>query len=68
MARNHIHLSQGYNATSGMRNSCDLLIEIDVQMAMQDGVIFFKSQNGVILTEGIDGFLNKKYFKLVKDR
>ena len=68
MARNHIHLGQGLNAQSGMRKSCDLIIEIDVEKAMNDGIQFFRSENGVILTSGIDGYLHKKYFKQVKTK
>ena len=68
MTRNHIHMSQGYNALSGMRKSCDLFIEIDVEKAMKDGIIFYQSENGVILTSGLNGFLDKKYFKIVKSK
>lgn len=72
MARNHIHMTTGYpgdaDVISGMRNSCEVFIEIDVKKAMDDGIIFFRSANGVVLTSGRDGVLDRKYFKNVKVR
>ncbi|KAJ7212089.1 KptA family-domain-containing protein [Mycena pura] len=70
MARNHIHLAQGIvgeNVMSGMRKSSQILIFIDVQRAIDDGVNFFLSSNGVILTEGNEqGILGTKYFARVE--
>jgi len=70
MARNHIHLAQGIvgeNVMSGMRKSSQVLIFIDVQRAIDDGVNFFLSSNGVILTEGNEqGILETKYFARVE--
>ncbi|KAJ8503061.1 hypothetical protein ONZ45_g11188 [Pleurotus djamor] len=69
MQRNHIHLAQGLvdeGVVSGMRNSSQILILIDVPKALNDGIQFFLSANGVVLTEGDeDGFLAPKYFKRV---
>ncbi|TFK69324.1 hypothetical protein BDN72DRAFT_768167 [Pluteus cervinus] len=69
MQRNHIHLAQGVGADikSGMRKSSQIFIYINVQKALDDGVKFFLSDNGVVLTEGEDGFLATKYFLLVED-
>ena len=36
-----------------------------MELAMKDGIKFFKSTNNVILTEGINGILPTKYFKSV---
>jgi len=73
MARNHIHLATGKlgdeGVISGMRASHaknGVLIFIDVPKAMADGIRFFLSANGVVLTEGEDGILDKKYFKRVE--
>ena len=67
MTRLHIHFAPGYpkdkGVISGMRSSCDILIEIDMAAAMKDGIQFFLSSNNVILTEGIEGVLPPKYFK-----
>jgi 2'-phosphotransferase len=38
---------------SGMRTSCDIIIEIDLASAMKDGIDFYISSNSVILTEGV---------------
>lgn len=65
MSRNHIHFTDQYpedKPISGMRNSCNLFIEIDVQKAMQDGVKFFLSKNNVILSAGINGVISREYF------
>lgn len=61
MNRNHIHCASSTNALSGMRSNCDLIVEIDSVAAMGDGIVFYISKNGVILTEGIDGVLPPKY-------
>ncbi|KAF0554876.1 putative tRNA 2-phosphotransferase [Gigaspora margarita] len=72
MARNHIHLATGLFGTesviSGMRKNCDLFIYINLSKAMEDGIRFFRSANEVILTEGVNGLLNPKYFLKVVDK
>lgn len=44
MARNHIHFAIGMpgnnEVISGMRGSCDVVIEIDAAKAMKDGIVF----------------------------
>ncbi|KII87268.1 hypothetical protein PLICRDRAFT_69694, partial [Plicaturopsis crispa FD-325 SS-3] len=70
MNRNHIHLAQGVggkNVISGMRKSSDVLIYIDVQKALNSGIRFFLSDNGVVLTEGDErGFLSPEFFSKVE--
>jgi len=70
MKRNHIHFVpsdsvQGKGVISGMRYNCQLLIYIDIQYALEDGIKFFLSENNVILSSGINGKLSPKYFKKV---
>jgi len=50
-----------------MRSSCDVLIYIDLEKALEDGIKFYKSENGVVLTEGVDGegYLPNDYFRQV---
>jgi ERI1 exoribonuclease 3 len=50
-----------------MRNSCDIIVEIDVVKAMEDGYKFLKSKNDVILLpgKGPEGQLPPCYFKNV---
>ncbi|MBN3304695.1 TRPT1 phosphotransferase, partial [Amia calva] len=67
MARTHIHLAPGLpgkeGVISGMRRDCELAIFIDVQKALGDGISFFWSENGVLLTPGdSEGILAPKYF------
>lgn len=71
MTRNHIHLteSEHFNVEiSGFRSSSEILIYINVRKAMADGIVFYRSANNVILTEGIDGVLSNEYFAKVIDR
>ncbi len=44
-----------HEVISGMRTTCDLFIEIDVEKAVHDGIKFFESKNKVILSSGLDG-------------
>lgn len=67
MKRTHIHLAPGLpgedGVISGMRKDCDLAIFIDVPKALSDGIQFFWSDNGVLLTTGnTEGKLLPKYF------
>lgn len=69
MNRIHIHFAPGMpkeeGVISGMRGSCDIIIEIDMEAAMKDGIPFFISTNSVLLTEGVEGLLPAKYIKKV---
>jgi 2'-phosphotransferase len=71
MQRNHIHFATGLlgeeGVISGMRYNCTVLIYIDLERALKDGILFFKSENGVVLTEGLngEGYLPKEYFSKV---
>lgn len=58
MGRNHVHFSRGLPETdegviSGMRKDAELLIYVDIEAALRDGMEWWKSDNGVILTSGI---------------
>ncbi|OSD04883.1 hypothetical protein PYCCODRAFT_1443678 [Trametes coccinea BRFM310] len=70
MTRNHIHLAQdvaGSGVVSGMRNSSQILIYVDVQKAIDAGIKFCISANGVVLTEGDErGFLAPQFFSRVE--
>ncbi|KAL6307216.1 KptA family-domain-containing protein [Sparassis latifolia] len=69
MSRNHIHLAQGVpgDGVISMRKSSQILIYIDVQKALDDGVKFYLSDNAVVLTEGdAAGYLRPQYFSRVE--
>ena len=75
MSRNHIHFSKGLpedtaaDVISGMRNDAELLFYIDVQKSMDDGIEWWISDNGVVLTEGDkEGKIAPKYWKKVVGR
>jgi len=44
---------------SGMRENCDLYIEINLERCLKDGMKFFESKNKVILSPGIDGVISR---------
>ena len=74
MGRNHIHMAIGMpqdsGVISGMRMSCQIVIEINIAKAMfgQEKLPFFVSNNNVILCEGLnDGSLPVQYFRSVLD-
>ncbi|KAI8997749.1 phosphotransferase KptA/Tpt1 [Pilobolus umbonatus] len=72
MGRNHIHLAAGLpsdtHVISGMRKSSDVFIYIDTDKARKDGILFYLSKNGVILTDGKKGVLSPIYFDKVVDK
>lgn len=72
MSRNHLHCSTGTpeeGVVSGMRKDAELVVEIDVERSLEDGLQWWQSENGVILTEGDEhGTVSSKYFRSVKGR
>ncbi|ESK86532.1 trna phosphotransferase 1 [Moniliophthora roreri MCA 2997] len=71
MKRNHIHLAQGLTGQtiSGMRKSATVFIYVNVALAISDGIKFFLSDNGVVLSEGDKtGLLSPRYFEKVEVR
>lgn len=66
MDRQHIHIAKGFDASSGKRNNCNLIVYVNMSQAMEDGIEFYESTNGVILTEGINGILPAKYLSYVE--
>ncbi|CAM9360250.1 unnamed protein product, partial [Heterosigma akashiwo] len=72
MTRNHIHFASGLpsdnGVMSGMRRSAEIWIFLDLKRALEDGIEFFLSSNGVILTPGDQrGVLSPLYFSRVVD-
>ncbi|XP_053824135.1 tRNA 2'-phosphotransferase 1 isoform X4 [Vidua chalybeata] len=67
MGRQHLHLAGGLpgdpGVHSGMRSDSEIAIIIDGPRALADGIPFFRSANGVILTPGdAQGRIPPKYF------
>ena len=73
MNRNHMHFAAGLpgenGVISGMRKSCEVYIYVDAIRCARDGIVFFRSDNGVLLTAGVnnEGELPISYFSHVKD-
>jgi len=72
MKRNHIHFATGLpngqkSPISGMRSSSEIYIYISGKKCAEDAIPFYRSDNGVILTAGVDekGLLPLKYFDKV---
>lgn len=72
MKRNHIHFASGLpkydnSVISGMRKTCTIYIYLDGEKCSKDRIAFFRSDNGVILTAGVndEGILPIKYFSHV---
>jgi 2'-phosphotransferase len=83
MARTHVHFASGLPVgfksedndasaapvISGMRNSSSVLVYVDIKKAVEAGVKFWKSENGVILSEGDEsGVIGLQFFSRVEDR
>lgn len=83
MARTHVHFASGLPAgfksedhdagaapvISGMRNSSSVLVYVDIKKALEAGVKFWRSENGVILSEGDEnGVIGLQFFSRVEDR
>ena len=62
MNRNHIHMAKSKDVKSGIRKNANVFITIDVTSAINDGIKFYESENGVILSPGINGIIPTKYF------
>lgn len=73
MGREHIHMAVSLpgadGVISGMRSTCDVIVRVNIDKALADGLKFYKSSNGVILCPGNeDGRILPKYFDSVKSR
>ena len=72
MARNHVHMAIGLpgedQVISGMRKSCEIVVEINPIKAVHGGKIpFLVSANNVVLTPGVGdkGFLPPQNFRSI---
>lgn len=69
MTRNHIHFATAETGVvSGIRYNTEVLIFVDVQRAVEGGLKFWMSANGVVLTEGdAEGRLGLEYVNRIVD-
>ena len=63
MSRHHVHLSEGLETAiqvASRRTTENVIIRVDTEQMYKDGIEFFKSENGVWLTDYVD----PKYLKV----
>ena len=71
MGRHHVHLAKGLlgeeGVVSGMRRDAEVFVWVNVHEAINDGLTFYESVNGVILCGGRngDGIIPPVYFSVV---
>lgn len=66
--RNHVHFAQGLprdGCISGMRESSEVAIYLNLNLALERGLLIYRSANGVILTPGFDGVVPTELFERV---
>jgi 2'-phosphotransferase len=70
-SRNHVHFQSfapwDGRRKPGMKSDCEIAIWVDVKRAIRDGVPFFKSTNGYILSPGDNGIIDTKYFTKIQN-
>lgn len=61
--RRHVHMTYdlGQAKQTGTRHGSPVVLEVTVQEAIQDGIVFFESDNGYILSESVPA----KYLKVL---
>lgn len=70
MGRTHIHFAADHpqnKVLSGMRRNVEVAVYLDVQQALDAGMALYRSDNGVLLTEGFDGNVPPRFFERVID-
>ncbi|KAH1019859.1 hypothetical protein HUJ04_009613, partial [Dendroctonus ponderosae] len=72
MSRNHIHFAKGLpcdkSVISGIRSNCQVFIYVNLKAALEAGIPFFLSSNGVVLSPGNEqGLIVPQYFSRVCD-
>lgn len=69
--RSHVHFASyepgDERVISGMRYDCEVAIWVDLRQAVLEGIPFFLAKNQVILTPGVDGIVQPRFFIIVKD-
>ena len=51
--RRHVHLATERTSTAGLRSGFEVILEVDLERACNSGCTFYRSENGVLLTEDI---------------
>ena len=56
----------GVTVISGMRNNCEVVVNVNFSKAVEDGLRFYRSQNNVLLSDGINGFITPEYITTIQ--
>lgn len=70
MSRRHVHFAPAVDSDaviSGMRRNSEILVYLDAPAALKAGLKLYRSENGVLLTPGIDGVVPPHLFNKVVD-
>jgi 2'-phosphotransferase len=69
MARRHVHMVDSLDSAVA-RTARSKVVVIDAHRAMADGIVFYRSDNGVFLTPGVgdEGVLPPVYISAIRDR
>eukprot|EP00959_Pyramimonas_sp_CCMP1952_P455611 9471819-Pyramimonas_sp.AAC.1 len=68
--RSHIHFVptlQRRDVQSGWDPDSEIIISVDWRQALKGGIEFCWSDNGVLLSEGVDGITEPYYINYVED-
>ena len=57
-------LPRGYRA-KGRRSKCEVLVYVDMAEAMKNGIRFFNTKNGSIVSHGAEGLIPFKYLTMI---
>lgn len=63
--RQHIHIAKE-GGVSGARKDCEVRIYINIGRVIAAGIPVYQSENGVVLTSGVDGVLSPVYFDSIE--
>jgi 2'-phosphotransferase len=62
MGREAMHFTEEKDFAVLGRKGCDVILRFDVKKAKDNGIIFMKAENGVVLSKGIDGKISDDFF------
>ncbi len=73
MSRAHVHLAENVpeagGIISGMRKSCQVIVWVNARAAILEGLQFYRSSNGVVLTPGdSDGYILPRFIVHIEKR
>ena len=71
MGRNHVHFgtSDSFKGNlSGFRSNSELLVYLNLEKAIDEGLKFYISKNNVLCPGDEKRFIQSKYFKYIKER